>query len=96
MVTCEIEKIWILNSLQTDGFLKMSQMHTYFKCYEKQPTENTERIFKMFDENNDGKFQKDEMAHFLSKVLECQDYKLKYTPPVYKQEGENSKEGEIE
>ena len=40
-------------------------MHTYFKCYEKQATENTERIFKMFDENGDGKFQKNEMEHFL-------------------------------
>ena len=65
----------------------MTQMHTYFKCYEKQATENTERIFKMFDENDDGKFQKNEMEHFLQYVLETEDSDLKYSPP---REGEDA------
>ena len=81
MVLCEIEKIWILNDLSFDGFLMISQLHTYFKQMDRKPSEYSERIFKRFDENNDGLFQKNEMTHFLKTVLETDEYELKYTPP---------------
>ena len=82
MVLCEIEKIWILNDLGPDGYLMISQLHTYFKQMDRKPSEYSERIFKMFDENGDGLFQKNEMTYFLRVVLDTEDHELKYKPPV--------------
>ena len=74
MLVCEVEKIWIINNLSVDGYLRLSQLHTYFKQFKKQPPSFTEKIFKQFDLNSDGKFQKDEISNFLKAILEQKDF----------------------